>query len=127
MCSITRTRVSVFIVFMNECKCTYTIDMLICIVCVSVCVCVVSSTWQASTPPARKPLQSILEVTCPSVTTLHTESLMIFTSAFCSSRETLPEDGEDEGGRRKAVGKGGEKEGRRVGEEEEELGYHGVR
>lgn len=42
-------------------------------------------TWHASTPPAKNPLQSILEVTCPSVTTLHTVSLMIFTDAFCSS------------------------------------------
>jgi len=42
-------------------------------------------TWQASTPPAKNPLQSILEVTWPSVTMLHTVSLMIFTIAFCSS------------------------------------------
>lgn len=41
-------------------------------------------TWQASTPPSRKPLQSILEVSWPSVTSLHTVSLMIFTEAFCS-------------------------------------------
>lgn len=42
-------------------------------------------TWHASTPPDRNPLQSILEVTWPSVTTSHTVSLMIFTDAFCSS------------------------------------------
>lgn len=42
-------------------------------------------TWHASTPPAKNPLQSILEVTWPSVTTLHTVSLIIFTEAFCRS------------------------------------------
>lgn len=47
-------------------------------------------TWHASTPPDRNPLQSILEVTWPSVTESHTLSLIIFTDAFCSNCDTCP-------------------------------------
>lgn len=58
-------------------------------------------TWHASTPPAKNPLQSILEVTWPSVTTLQTESLIIFTDAFCSSCAFWPA--------REAAGAGGQR------------------
>lgn len=47
-------------------------------------------TWHASTPPAKKPLQSILDVTWPSVTVLQIVSLMIFTDAFCKAIAAWP-------------------------------------
>lgn len=55
-------------------------------------------TWHASTPPDRNPLQSILEVTWPSVTVLHTVSLMIFTMAFWSRCDFEPASAEQKRG-----------------------------
>lgn len=72
------------------CICTGSAFIFSNVVCVFVCGCVRARTWQASTPPVRKPLHNMREVTCPSVTESHTVSLMIFTIAFCRTVAVLP-------------------------------------